>query len=248
MWLDAGTAYQVPIGREGLAAAGGTFGSGIVLPLGDGTCPLGEVSRIASYLAGESAGQCGPCKLGLPTIARALASIIDGSGGIEALDVARRAAATSAAAAPARTRTVRPGSCSPRSRSSPRTWPRTSSTLPAAGRSAAFCRCRTAGGDQREAAHGRLGALRGPRALRPPGAGADPPGQDGLPCRPPHPGAAVAGEERAAGRPDVPRARAAPDTDPRKREASVPKAGPIPVIAPGGRTGLLGGRKSITAG
>jgi len=83
----------VPIGREGLASAGGTFGSGIVLPLGDGTCPLGEVSRIASYLAGESAGQCGPCKLGLPTIARALAAIVDGSGGMEALDVARRAAA-----------------------------------------------------------------------------------------------------------------------------------------------------------
>src|SRR6201997_2221471 len=93
MWLDAETAYQVPIGREGLAAAGGTFGSGIVLSLGDGTCPLGEVSRIANYLAGESAGQCGPCKLGLPSIARALASLIDGSGGIEALDVARRSAA-----------------------------------------------------------------------------------------------------------------------------------------------------------
>ena len=93
MWLDAETAYQVPIGREGLASAGGTFGSGIVLPLGDGTCPLGEVSRVASYLAGESAGQCGPCKLGLPSIARALAAIVDGSGGIEALDVARRAAA-----------------------------------------------------------------------------------------------------------------------------------------------------------
>jgi NADH:ubiquinone oxidoreductase subunit F (NADH-binding)/ferredoxin len=93
MWLDAEAAYQVPVGREGLAAAGGTFGAGIVLPLGDGTCPLGEVSRIANYLAGESAGQCGPCKLGLPSIARALASIVDGSGGIEALDVARRAAA-----------------------------------------------------------------------------------------------------------------------------------------------------------
>ena len=94
MWLDAETAYQVPVGREGLASAGGTFGSGIVLALGDGTCPLGEVSRIANYLAGESAGQCGPCKLGLPSIARALAAIVDGSGGIEALDVARRAAAT----------------------------------------------------------------------------------------------------------------------------------------------------------
>src|SRR5947209_3721362 len=75
MWLPAGTAYVVPVSREGLAAVGGTLGSGIVLPLGDGTCPLGEVSRIASYLAGESAGQCGPCKLGLPSIARALAAL-----------------------------------------------------------------------------------------------------------------------------------------------------------------------------
>ena len=93
MWLAAETAYMVPVSREGFAAVGGTLGSGIVLPLGDGTCPLGEVSRIASYLAGESAGQCGPCKLGLPAIARALAALIDGSGGIEALDVARRSAA-----------------------------------------------------------------------------------------------------------------------------------------------------------
>jgi ferredoxin len=93
MWLPAETAYVVPVSREGLAAVGGTLGSGIVLPLGDGTCPLGEVSRIASYLAGESAGQCGPCKLGLPAIARALAALVDGSGGIEALDLARRSAA-----------------------------------------------------------------------------------------------------------------------------------------------------------
>ena len=94
MWLPAENAYVVPVSRGGLEAVGGTLGAGIVLPLGDGTCPLGEVSRIASYLAGESAGQCGPCKLGLPRIARALAALIDGSGGIEALDVARRSAAS----------------------------------------------------------------------------------------------------------------------------------------------------------
>ncbi|HEY1703067.1 MAG TPA: NADH-ubiquinone oxidoreductase-F iron-sulfur binding region domain-containing protein [Trebonia sp.] len=94
MWLGSEAAYQVPVGREGLASAGGAFGSGIVLPLGDGTCPLGEVARIASYLAGESAGQCGPCKLGLPNLARAMQAIVDGSGGMEALDAARRAAAT----------------------------------------------------------------------------------------------------------------------------------------------------------
>jgi NADH:ubiquinone oxidoreductase subunit F (NADH-binding)/ferredoxin len=93
MWLGAQNAYSVPVSREGMEAVGGTLGAGVVLPLGDGTCPLGEVSRIASYLAGQSAGQCGPCKLGLPAIARALAALVDGSGGIAALDSARRAAA-----------------------------------------------------------------------------------------------------------------------------------------------------------
>jgi hypothetical protein len=39
------------------------------------------------------------------------------------------------------------------------------------------------------------------------------------------------------------------DTDPRKRGgASAPKAGPIPIAAPTTRTGLIGGRRSITAG
>jgi NADH:ubiquinone oxidoreductase subunit F (NADH-binding)/ferredoxin len=92
-WLPAETAYTVPVSRAGLAAVGGMLGAGVILPLGDGTCPLGEVARIASYMAGESAGQCGPCKLGLPAIARALAALVDGSGGIAALDVARRSAA-----------------------------------------------------------------------------------------------------------------------------------------------------------
>jgi ferredoxin len=34
-----------------------------------GTCPLVEVERVLSHLAGESAGQCGPCMFGLPAIA-----------------------------------------------------------------------------------------------------------------------------------------------------------------------------------
>jgi NADH:ubiquinone oxidoreductase subunit F (NADH-binding)/ferredoxin len=93
MWLPTGVAYSVPTSRAGLASAGGALGAGIVLPLGEGTCPLGEVARIAGYLAKESSGQCGPCKLGLPGIARSLTALADGSGGIDALDTARRGAA-----------------------------------------------------------------------------------------------------------------------------------------------------------
>lgn len=93
MWLPTDSAYQVPISRGGLEAAGGALGAGIVLPLDESTCPLGEVARVAGYLAQESSGQCGPCKLGLPGIARSLAALADGSGGIDALDSARRGAA-----------------------------------------------------------------------------------------------------------------------------------------------------------
>ncbi len=91
MWLPAEIADEVPVSRAGLDAAGGALGAGIVLPLGAGTCPLGEVARIVRYLAKESSGQCGPCKLGLPGIARSMSALADGSGGMDALDAARRA-------------------------------------------------------------------------------------------------------------------------------------------------------------
>jgi NADH:ubiquinone oxidoreductase subunit F (NADH-binding)/ferredoxin len=91
-WLPAEAAYDVPVSRSGLEAAGGFLGAGVVLPLDAGTCPLGEVARVARYLAAESSGQCGPCKLGLPGVARALSAVADGSGGLGALEVARRSA------------------------------------------------------------------------------------------------------------------------------------------------------------
>ena len=232
MWLDAETAYQVPIGREGLASAGGTFGSGIVLPLGDGTCPLGEVSRIASYLAGESAGQCGPCKLGLPSIARALAAIVDGSGGIEALDVARRAAAAvngrGACSHPdGTTRFVLSAlevftedlaahvfhSTCGRPVRGMLPLPEGPETADAKQLMVDWVRCE---------GHGLCAHLR---------ARADAPGQDRLPGHPAHPGAAVAGEGRAAGGADVPGAR--PAARHRPEEARRGKGGPKTAAHPG---------------
>jgi NADH:ubiquinone oxidoreductase subunit F (NADH-binding)/ferredoxin len=94
MWIPTEAAYDVPVSRAGMASVGGTLGAGIILPVGSGTCAIGEMSKIVSYLAGESSGQCGPCKLGLPSLARSLASVADGSGGLDALDTARRTAAS----------------------------------------------------------------------------------------------------------------------------------------------------------
>ncbi|HEX4063104.1 MAG TPA: NADH-ubiquinone oxidoreductase-F iron-sulfur binding region domain-containing protein [Streptosporangiaceae bacterium] len=92
-WLPGQDAWDVPVSRAGLAAAGGTLGAGVVLALRPECCPLSEVARVAAYLAKESSGQCGPCKLGLPGVARSLAALANGSGGPAALDTARRGAA-----------------------------------------------------------------------------------------------------------------------------------------------------------
>jgi NADH:ubiquinone oxidoreductase subunit F (NADH-binding) len=57
---------SVPLGARAIA----------VLPRD--TCGLAETARVARYLAGESAGQCGPCVFGLPAVAAALESIATG--------------------------------------------------------------------------------------------------------------------------------------------------------------------------
>jgi NADH:ubiquinone oxidoreductase subunit F (NADH-binding) len=52
-----------------LRAHGAAVGAGVVVAVGASSCPVAETSRLATYLAAESAGQCGPCFNGLPAIA-----------------------------------------------------------------------------------------------------------------------------------------------------------------------------------
>lgn len=88
-WISPEAADQAEVSRAGFEEVSGTLGAGIIIPLGDDTCPLGEVARVTQYLAGESAGQCGPCRLGLPDLARTVAAVVTGSG---TLDLVRGAA------------------------------------------------------------------------------------------------------------------------------------------------------------
>ncbi len=61
--------FTTPYASLSLRAVGATAGVGIIIVLGQGACGLTETARIAHYMAGQSAGQCGPCVYGLPAIA-----------------------------------------------------------------------------------------------------------------------------------------------------------------------------------
>jgi NADH:ubiquinone oxidoreductase subunit F (NADH-binding) len=61
--------FGTPYASLSLRAVGATAGVGIVIVLGQEACGLMETARIVHYLAGQSAGQCGPCVYGLPAIA-----------------------------------------------------------------------------------------------------------------------------------------------------------------------------------
>ena len=74
-WLPVEAAWRVPMTHAGLKAAGGALGAGIVIAFPAAGCPIAETARVARYLAEESAGQCGPCRFGLPALADALASL-----------------------------------------------------------------------------------------------------------------------------------------------------------------------------
>jgi NADH:ubiquinone oxidoreductase subunit F (NADH-binding) len=69
---------SIRLSRSGVGAAGGTLGAGVVLALDQSTCGLGELARVARWLGAESAGQCGPCVFGLPSLADDVAALLHG--------------------------------------------------------------------------------------------------------------------------------------------------------------------------
>lgn len=60
------------VSRPALRAAGTPLNAGVLARLPRDTCHLGEVATVAAWLADQSAGQCGPCFFGLPTLAATL--------------------------------------------------------------------------------------------------------------------------------------------------------------------------------
>ncbi|MEU9032432.1 NADH-ubiquinone oxidoreductase-F iron-sulfur binding region domain-containing protein [Streptomyces sp. NPDC048383] len=92
-WLPPAAARSVALSRQSLAAYDAVLGAGAVLPLPEDTCPAGEIARVTRWMADESAGQCGPCVRGLPTLADAVDTLVGGGGrgALEAVEARMRA-------------------------------------------------------------------------------------------------------------------------------------------------------------
>ncbi|MGC4110802.1 MAG: NADH-ubiquinone oxidoreductase-F iron-sulfur binding region domain-containing protein [Nocardioides sp.] len=72
-WTSACAARRMRISVPGLREAGCSLGAGLVM-VTEG-CPVIWTQRLVAYLAGESAGRCGPCRFGLPELARAVTEL-----------------------------------------------------------------------------------------------------------------------------------------------------------------------------
>ncbi|HTY73119.1 MAG TPA: NADH-ubiquinone oxidoreductase-F iron-sulfur binding region domain-containing protein [Actinomycetes bacterium] len=75
---DADDAARIAVSRAGLAPYGATPGAGVVVALRSGACALAATSKVLTYLAGQSARQCGPCLNGLPALAENFAALAGG--------------------------------------------------------------------------------------------------------------------------------------------------------------------------
>jgi NADH:ubiquinone oxidoreductase subunit F (NADH-binding) len=76
--VDAGAARGLRLSRDDLRQVGAALGSGVIIALGQSACGLHESARVIEYLAGQSAGQCGPCTYGLRAIADSTIALADG--------------------------------------------------------------------------------------------------------------------------------------------------------------------------
>jgi NADH:ubiquinone oxidoreductase subunit F (NADH-binding) len=89
-WIPAAQIPTVTVDDEGLGWHGATLAAGVIVALGASACPAQEVAQTMTWLAGQSAHQCGPCSNGLPAIAQALEAVVAGRADGDALSRVER--------------------------------------------------------------------------------------------------------------------------------------------------------------
>jgi len=78
-WLAWPDARELAMSNTALRPHGLGVGAGVVVVLPADVCGVTETARVLTYLAGESAGQCGPCVFGLPRLAATFADVARGA-------------------------------------------------------------------------------------------------------------------------------------------------------------------------
>ncbi len=81
VWIPGHAIANLTLDSASLGQAGASLGCGAIAVIGPRWCGLKETAGVAAWLAGQSAGQCGPCINGLPAIADAVAALVAGDGG-----------------------------------------------------------------------------------------------------------------------------------------------------------------------
>jgi NADH:ubiquinone oxidoreductase subunit F (NADH-binding) len=81
-WATWETLANATVSVNGMRLLGSPLGAGVVLSTPPGTCPVRFTADVVDYLAGQSAGRCGPCLNGLPALASAVRAVVDGTGGM----------------------------------------------------------------------------------------------------------------------------------------------------------------------
>ncbi|HET7901064.1 MAG TPA: NADH-ubiquinone oxidoreductase-F iron-sulfur binding region domain-containing protein [Candidatus Nanopelagicales bacterium] len=83
-WVSAADGVDLPFTPAGLRTVGATPGAGVLVALPTDACGLTETARVVRWMAGQSAGQCGPCRFGLAAISddldRLAAGRLSGAG------------------------------------------------------------------------------------------------------------------------------------------------------------------------
>ncbi|MCU1449158.1 MAG: hypothetical protein JWP02_1328, partial [Acidimicrobiales bacterium] len=84
-WLSSAQAKRTRLCNEDLRPLGAGLGCGALIVLPEEACGLKETARILSWLAGESAGQCGSCVHGLAAIAGGTVDLFKGDDTVDRL-------------------------------------------------------------------------------------------------------------------------------------------------------------------
>lgn len=84
-WARAKDVWSLPLDPAEMRSVDLTFGCGIVGLLPVDACGVSATARIMTFMANESAGQCGPCVYGLRALGESVTNVADGRADGEVL-------------------------------------------------------------------------------------------------------------------------------------------------------------------